>query len=398
MNTGSKGSSVAGRPRAQSALIVAEVALTVVLLASAGLLLRSLAGAATSDPGFDPAHALAVDVSLPDASYTTPAKRLAFATELVSRLRALPGVEMAGSGMAVPFSGGGYGEYFNRPDRPVDRPVIGRMDFVSPGYLEALGTRLISGRHLSDADNRIDGPRVVVISQATERMFFPDGDPLGRPLQIAGNTWQVVGVIADVVDRRLDAQRGAFGYVPRAFNMSAIAVVVRTSRDPRSLVGDVRAEMARLDGGVALANPRALDRALTDSMAQRRAVLSLVSAFAASALVLAAIGLYGVMAYSVVSRRRELGIRMAFGASAAIVVRGVLVDGLRLVAVGLVLGLAGALVAARLMASELFRVSGSDPWVAAGTTAIVATVALLACWLPAWRASQVDPMTALRAE
>ena len=398
MNAGSKGTSSGGRQRTQSLLIVAEVALTVILLASAGLLLRSLAKAASEDPGFDPAHALAFDLSLPDVSYSTSEKRLAFATELLTRLRALPGVEGAGTGMAIPFTGGGFGEFFRRPDGRESEPVIGRMDFVSPGYLEALGTRLLLGRRLTDADNRPNGPRVAVISERTMRLFFPKGDAVGQPLIIRAQTWQVIGVIADVVDRRLDTPPGAFGYVPSAFNPGSSSVVMRTRLDPSSLAAAAAAEVARLDPGVALANPRSLEQAMADSLTERRVVLALVGVFAIAALVLAALGLYGVMAFTVATRRREFGIRLALGAVRSNLVRHVIGSALRLTGSGVLTGLLGAAVLSRLLENQLYEVRGTDPIVIAGTTALVLAVAMLACWIPAWRAAGAEPTVALRAE
>jgi predicted permease len=398
MNTGSKGAAAGGRQRTQSALVVSEVALTVVLLASTGLLMRSLANAAATDPGFEPGRVLAFDVSLPQTTYGTRERRLAFSRDLLSLLRALPGVEAAGTGMAIPFTGGGYGEFFRRPDGAERQPVIGRLDFVSPGYLEALGTRLRAGRRLTDADNRLDGPRVAVISEQTARMFFPKGDAVGQPLIVRGQTWQVVGVIADVVDRRLDVPRGAFAYVPSVFNLSRLSVVVRTPLDPMTLVASVRAGIARLDPGVAVASPRALDRAMAESMIQRKVVLALVVTFAAVALALAATGLYGVMAYTVATRRREFGIRMALGATREVLRRDVLQSGLRVTGIGLIAGLAIAIGVAQLLASELYQVGGSDPLVIAGTALTVFAAAMLACWTPAWQASRFDPTAALRSE
>ena len=398
MNGGSKGAATGGRQRTQSLLVVAEVALTVVLLASAGLLLRSLAKAASVDPGFEPSRVLTFEVSLPDVSYVSVEKRLTFANQLVTRLRALPGVEGAGTGMAIPFVGGGYGEFFFLPNQTDGDRVIGRLDFVSPGYLEALGTRLLAGRRLTEADNRTGGPRVAVINEWTSRQFFPRGDAIGRPIVVAGVEWQVIGVIADVVDRRLDVPHGAFAYVPSFFNMSRMSVVVRTPLDPLTLVETARAEVARIDPGVAIANPRSLDRAMAESMTQRRIVLVLVGVFAAAALLLAAIGLYGVMAYAVATRRREFGIRMAFGAVRTDLIRQVLRGGLTLTGLGLAIGLIGASGVARLLASELYQVRGSDPIVIAGTAGMVIAVAMLACWVPAWRASRVEPMGALRTE
>jgi predicted permease len=398
MNSGSKGASSGGRQRTQSLLVVAEVALTVVLLASAGLLLRSLAKAASVDPGFEPSRILAFQVSLPDVSYESREKRLTFTGDLLARLRALPGVDGAGTAMAIPFIGGGYGEYFYREDRTDNDAVIGRMDFVSPGYLEALGTRLLTGRRFTDADNRIGGPRVAVINEWTMRRFFPKGDAIGQPITVQGQPWQIVGVIADVVDRRLDVPHGAFAYVPTAFNPGQISVIINTRLNPLSLVATVRAEVARIDPGVAVASPRSLDRAMAESMTQRKVVLALVGVFATAALLLAAIGLYGVMAYAVATRRREFGIRMAFGAMRQDLIRQVLRGGLTLTTVGLLVGLAGAVGVAQLLASELYQVKGSDPLVIAGTATTVLAVAILACSVPAWRASRFHPMAALRVE
>jgi predicted permease len=398
LKNGGKNATAGGRQRAQSTLVIVEVALTVVLLTSAGLLLRSLANTASVDPGFQPSRVLAFEVSLPAATYGKPEKSLAYSTDLLARLRALPGVEAAGTGMAVPFTGGGFGEFFGRPAVAAEQRdmLLGRMDFVSPGYLETLGTRLISGRTLTDADNRLNGPRVAVISANAARAFFRDSEAIGRQLTVGGDDWQIVGVVADKVDMRLDAENRPFAYMPQAFNPGEFSVVLRTSLPPLGLVPSVQRELQRLDAGVALANPRALDQAMTGSMSQRRMVLTLVGAFAAGALVLAAIGLYGVMAYSVVTRRREICIRMALGAVRQDVLHHVLHDGVRLVAVGLAIGIAVALGVTQLLASQLYQVRSYDPLVIAGTIASVAAIALFACWMPAWRATRFDPIAALR--
>jgi predicted permease len=395
---GGRGGTGAGRQRTQALLVIGEVALTVVLLTSAGLLLRSLVNASSVDPGFDPARVLAFEVSLPDATYTSREKRLAFATELVERLRSTPGVTFAGSSMAVPFSGGGYGEFFRRPDADALDRALGRLDFVSPGYLEALGARLLGGRTMADADNRPDGPSVVVINETAARMFYPESQAVGEPLVIAGNTWHIIGVVADIVDRRLDVARQPFAYAPRAFNMGQVSIVVRTPLEPLSLLTAIRRDVERLDAGVAVANARTLDGAMAESLAQRKVVLGLVVTFAIVALGLASIGLYGVMAYAVANRRRELGIRMALGARRSEVMRHVLRDGLTMMGVGLVIGLAGVAATGRLLASELYQVPNADPMSIAGTTAAVGVVALLASLIPALRAARVDPMAVLRSE
>ena len=214
---------------------------------------------------------------------------------------------------------------------------------------------------------------MVVINETAAKMFFRDVPAVGQPLVIAADTWTVVGVVADVVDRRLDAASKAFAYAPMARNTSQLSVVVRTL-EPLTLVEKARAEIARLDPGVALARPRTLDRAMADSMLQRKVVLGLIGVFAVTALALASIGLYGVMAYAVATRRREFGIRIAFGAVRRDLIRQVLAGGFRMMAVGLVVGLAAAAGVARLLASELYQVSGSDPLVLAGTSATVIVV------------------------
>jgi len=398
LTDGGRGTTSGGQQRTQATLIVAEVALTVVLLASAGLLMRSLANAASVDPGFEPARVLAFDLSLPDSSYESRDKRMAFVSTLLARLRTLPGVEGAGTGMAVPFAGGGYGEYFRRPGTADANQTLGRLDYISPGYLEALGARLLAGRWMTDGDNRPDAARVALISETTSRMFFGSENSVGRVINVANEDWTIIGVVRDIVDRRLDLERSAFAYAPHARNMSQLAVAVRTTGLPLSLVAAIRGELSRLDGGVAIANPRALDRAMADSMLQRKVVLGLVGTFAGVALALASIGLYGVMAYAVATRQREFGIRIAFGAAGNDLIRQVLGRGLRLVALGLAIGLAGALGAAKLLSSELFEVGDSDPAVIAATSVTILAVAVVACLVPSWRAARVEPVAALRAD
>ena len=430
LKNGGKSATAGGRQRAQSTLVVAEVALTVILLIAGGLLMRSLANTVAADTGFEPARVLAFDVSLPGATYAGGERRMAFWNQLRARIAVMPGVEQAGEGMAIPFAGGGFGEYFSLPGKNAESDfTLGRFNYVSPGYLEALGTRLIAGRFLTDADNIFIPPPPVppnaangtkaaaaapndanaraaaslprgpaVINQTAARLLFGQTSPLDQPIIVAGQRWRVAGVIADVTDIRLDAASRPMAYVPQVFNPGNYSMVVRTRLDPSSLVNSVRAEIAKLDPGVALANPRALDDALARSLTPRKSILSLVGAFALTALALACIGLYGVMAYSVGTRRREICIRMALGAERGTVVGHVLKDGIRLMVVGVFLGVAAALALARLLTSELYQVDSYDPLVIVGTIAAVATVAIFACWMPAWRAARFDPISSLRAD
>jgi predicted permease len=401
LKNGGRSATAGGRRRTQATLIVAEVALTAVLLSSAGLLLRSLANAASIDPGFDPSRVLAIDLSLPKASYESTEKRLAFTSALMARLRALPGVEQAGAGHAAPFGEGGYGEYFRRAGargnaQESQEAVIGRLDFSSPGFLEAIGAHLVMGRTFTDADNRVGAPRLAVINQTAARMYFPKGDAIGQRLTIAAEEWQVVGVVRDMAQRRLDAPHLPYAWAPQSFNASAGTIALRTKLSPLSLVSAVRDEVQRLDAGVAIANPRSLDEAMAASMGARRMVLILVGAFAGAAVLLACIGLYGVMAYSVATRQREISIRMALGAVRRDVVAHVLGDGMRLMAVGLGIGLVGALAASRLLTSELYQVRSYDPLVLGGAAMTLLLVSLVACWAPAHRATRVDATVAMR--
>jgi predicted permease len=388
------------RGRAQSALVVLEVALTVVLLTAAGLLLRSLANTTLADPGFDPDRVLAVDLSLPRSTYDSQPRRAAFVNALLARLRVLPGVDAAGVGIAMPFSGGAFGEYFRRPtDTSNDDERIGRLHFVSSGYLEALGARLLTGRTMTDADLGPESPRVAVISATTARAMFGTTPPVGGRLNVASEEWTVIGVVADIVDRRLDEPTRLTAWVPLwspVRDPESYSIAVRTSLPTLSLAPSVRREIAALDPGVALAHARALDTMRTDSMAERRLVLLLLGAFAAAALALASIGLYGVIAYSVRTRQREFCIRMALGAVRVDIVRHVLRDGLALTGVGLLLGSAGAALSARLLTTQLFQVRRDDPSALAGAIVTVLLVAIAATWLPALRATRFEWSTALR--
>ena len=372
--------------------------MTVVLLSAAGLLMRSLANTATSDPGFEPSRVLAFDVSLPSATYHTDEKRMAFWTDLRARVAAVPGVEHAGEGMAIPFSGGGFGEYFFLPGQTGENDVkLGRLNYVSPGYLEALGTRLIAGRFLTEADNVAKGPRVAVINQTAARGLFGATSPLEQPVIVAAQTWQIVGVIADVADRQLDAARRAFAYVPQSFNPGNYSMVVRTRLDPASLVNSIRSEIARLDPGVALANPRALDDAMATSLTPRRTMLTLVGAFAverADAGLHRAVrrdGLFGQHAPprdlhpDGARRRTPRGDRSRPRGRRPS-------DGRRLVARRRRRAGGRAAADQRAVSGEQLRSAGDRR----RRSPSVATVAILACWLPAWRAARFDPISALR--
>jgi predicted permease len=384
------------RPRSQAILVVGQVALTVVLLVAAGLFARSLLRAVTADPGFAPERVLAFDLSLPDATYPNPDRRLAFSAAVLDRLRAVPGVRAAGTAMGVPFAGGGFGEFLSAVPQPQRGDLrLGRVDYVSDGFFEALGARLRGGRFFTADDNRRDARPVAVVNQAVARVLFGGADPVGRTIYFRGPL-EIVGVIDDVVDRRLDLAHAPRLYLVQARNPSTFSVVVGAHGDPGALAPAVRRAVAAVDAGVAAVNVRTLDQASARSMADRRLAVWVVLSFALAALTLASLGVYGVMADAVSVRRRELCLRIALGAGRGQVVRSVVGGGLALAAAGLLLGAVGALVAARWLQGLLFEVRASDPLVFAGTLGTIVLVAIAASCGPALRATRLDAIAALR--
>jgi predicted permease len=386
----------ARRPGGQAALVVGQVGLTVVLLVAAGLFGRSLVHAVSADPGFAPERVLAFDLSLPDASYPNPESRLAFSTAVLERLRALPGVRAAGTAMGIPFAGGGFGEFLSSVPRPQRGDlVMGRVDYVSDGFFEALGARLRSGRFPTADDNRRDARRVAVVNQAVVRHVFRNADPVGRTIYFNG-PYEIIGVIDDVVDRRLDLAHAPRLYAMQARNPFTFSIAVGAAGDPGALAAAVRQAVRAVDAGVATVNVRTLEQARAQSMTDRRLAVWVVVLFAVAALTLASLGVYGVMADAVSARRRELCLRIALGASRAQVMRSVVGSGFGLAAAGLVAGGLGAVAASRWLQNLLFDVRPSDPVVFASALAIIALVAILASCGPAIRATRLDALATLR--
>jgi amino acid transporter len=349
-----------------------------------------------ADPGFTPERVLAFDLSLPDASYPTPERRLAFSKQLLTVLRAQPGVKAAGTAMGVPFAGGGYGEFLSTLPQPQRGDlVLGRVDYVSEGFFEALGARLRSGRFPTADDNRADAPAVAVINEAAARRLVGDAQPVGRRVYFRGPS-TIVGVVADVVDRRLDVEHRAQLYLMQVRNPSEFSVIVGADGDPARLASVVTRLVGGVDAGVAAVNVRTLDDAMARSMTDRRLVVWIVALFAVAALALATLGVYAVMADAVSARRRELCLRIALGASRAQVLRSVTRGGLILAALGLMLGGAGALAAGRVLQGLLFDVRPTDPVVFGVALTTIAVVAALATFGPAIRATRLDAIAALR--
>jgi predicted permease len=403
---GRGGSAGVSRHRMRSALVVGEVAISLVLLVGAGLMLKSLFNVLNADPGFQPQGVLIASFSLPRNKAETDEQRRQFTARVVENLRSLPGVEYAG--FKNPLLGGSQ-TAFQMDGKPTPKPGdfpsvdIGR---VSPDTLRAMGTRLVKGRYFTEQDNE-KAVSVCIIDDTFAKTHWPTEDPLGKRIALGGpppagqqiRWWAVVGVVQHVKHYGVDQPSRVEMYVPQAQDPNSGGnFVVRTSGDPASLTAGMREAVKSVDADVPLFNIRALQSIVEDYTAQRRLSVILLSAFAALALVLAMIGIYGVMAYSVEQRSHEIGIRIALGASREDIFRLVVGHGMRLVIVGLLLGLAGAFFASRAVKELLFQVPTTDPVTYAGIPVLLALVALAACWIPARRATRVDPMVALRYE
>ena len=406
LKEGGRGSS-GGRSRVRSALVVAEVALSLLLLAGAGLLVKSFARLQAVSPGFDSGGVLTARVSLPGARYKEPAQKAEFFKALTERLAALPGVEAAGATISLPLGGSNLSVW--RGLIPEGRPATPEASeaaayaVVTPGYFRTMRVPLRSGRVFDERDDA-NAPKVLVINETLARKVFPGQDAVGRHIHI----WRdeefprrVVGVVGDTKHASLDEDDAPQMYVPHAQDAGwgGLSVAVRTrGGDPSALTPALREEVRALDRQLPVYDVKTAGKVLADSTAYRRVTMFLMAGFAAAALLLAGVGLYGVLSYAVAQRTHEIGIRMALGAQGRDVLRLVVRQGMLLTLAGLGLGLGAALLLTRLMEGLLYGVSAADPAVYALVSLLLGAVALLACLVPARRATKVDPMVALRYE
>jgi putative ABC transport system permease protein len=404
LKQGSRGSTEGGaRGRLRSALVVIEVTFALMLLGGAGLLARSFMQLAQVDPGFNPANATLLRLSLPQKKYALPEQQNAFADTLLDRVKTLPGVQAAGITQSMPLVGD-YVLGFNIEGRPAIAPSdLPSTNYyaVTPDYFRAMGIRLIRGRVFTPQDDA-KAPRVAIINETMARQHFPNEDPIGKRINITNgpDTWrEIVGIVADIKQYGVDKATSAQSYEPFAqVPFSSLNVVVRTSGSPAALLGALRPAVYAIDKDQPIGAIRALEEIMADSLARQRFAMTLLTVFSLVALVIAAVGIYGVMAYSVVQRTGEFGIRMALGAQQSDVLRLVLTQGGKLIGLGLVIGLAATLAASRAMGSMLFNTSAQDPLTLGTITILLAAVALVACLLPANRATKVNPIEALRTE
>jgi putative ABC transport system permease protein len=407
----------AGRGSLRGLLVVGEFALALVLLAGAGLLVKSFSRVLGESPGFDARGVLTMRLVLPQTKYRSYEEHRAFYSNLFGRLRALPGVEAVGANNLLPLNGNGGSRTFlieGRPVPPGQPKPEEQLRFVTPGYFASLRVPVLRGRDFDERDVQ-SAPRVAVVTRAMAERHWPGEEAVGKRIAYAGIArgqeqrpeWiEVVGVVGDVRHRGLDLESKPEIYVPvyqplfsnRPVPPLSLYVAVRTSGDAGALAASVRREVAAVDPEQPVANVRTMEERLAESVAQRRFNMTLLGIFACVALVLAGVGVYGVMAYAVARRTHEIGIRVALGARRGDVLRLVLRQGMWLALAGVAAGLVGAYAATRLMSGLLYGVSPTDPLTFAGVAALLAAVGLLACLVPARRATKVDPMVALRYE
>jgi putative ABC transport system permease protein len=404
---GRSGMPRAGGHRVRAVLVVAEVALSVMLLAGAGLLIRSFTRLMDVDPGFRTEGSVSFGVSLPGAKYPEPERQAVFVRTLLERLRAIPGVQTAGAGLGMPLTSFSFNFSFTIAGRPplspADQPSA-QVRIATPEYFPAMGIPIVRGRGFT-ADDRAGGRRVLLLTETAARQFFPNEDPIGKHVTFG---WRrngvrlqgdIVGVVGDVKQSSLaTATLPQFWAAYEQWPMASPTIVLHGTRDLDAIVADARGVVRELDPDLALSSVKTLDTIVAESVAQPRFYMVLLAAFAAVALVLSSIGIYGVIAYLVGQRSREIGIRIALGASRGRVMRMVVREGTLLTAAGIGLGLLGALALTQLMGALLFGVAATDPATYGAVTLLLTAVALAACCLPALRAARVDPAQTMRAE
>ncbi|PYS88842.1 MAG: hypothetical protein DMF64_19435 [Acidobacteria bacterium] len=393
-----------GRHRVRSLLIVSEVALSLVLLVGAGLLIKSFLHLRHTSPGFNAQHVLTASISLPASKYPKDEQQASFYQQALEHAARLPGVESVGAILPLPYSDNGIQTNFTiegqPPIDPGAQPIAGGR-IITPDYIRAMGIPLLKGRTF-DARDTDAAPKVMLINETLARHYFAGQDPIGQRLDVGLNDihGEIVGVVGDVRDRHLDKAADPEYYVPNLqVPVGTMTLVVRTkTNDPTSVAASLREVVQQLDKDLPLYEVRTMESRVADSVARQRFSMTLIVAFAWLALALAAVGIFSVMSFLVAQRTHEIGVRMALGAQASDILRMIMRHGMALTLIGVAIGLGLAFMLTRLMTSLLYEVSATDPVIFGGIALLLAFVALLACYLPARRATRVDPMVALRYE
>jgi putative ABC transport system permease protein len=388
-------------------IVAAEVALAVTLLTGAGLLIRSFRALTAVDPGFQPDHIMTMRVLLPEKTYDTLTKITNFSRQLEARIGALPGVRSAALGNAFPLDGTSFWLSFairgRAPVRQSDQPSAS-IRTVTPNYFTVLGTPLLRGRAFT-ADDRANAPRVAIVNQTFVKKFMPNEDPIGKYVDIGWTRdgvrqgGQIVGVVGDTRDDELQSTANPTFFLP--FDQTpgeGIVISARTAAPPASITSAMRGVVRDLDPTLPVYQVHTMEEQVASSVSRQRFYATLLGVFAAVALVLAAVGLYGVIAYAVSQRTHELGVRVALGATGDRISRMVIGEGVILTAIGVLVGLAASLGAGRVIAKLLYNVKASDPLTFVGVALLLGVVAACASYIPARRAARVDPLVAIRGD
>ncbi|HKG47345.1 MAG TPA: ABC transporter permease [Pyrinomonadaceae bacterium] len=401
------GRSAAGvRARARNLLVVAEIALSLVVLVGAGLMIQSFLRLKRVNIGLNAHNVLTASVSLPRAKYKEGDQRAAFFKQLLERVRSLPGVETASATATLPLSGGGWGRSITVegfPVLPVGQAPSIQHTVVTPGYFRTMGIPLLAGRDFNDADAK-GSPDVTIIDERLAREYWPNDSPIGKRVRFGppedNEPWHtIVGVAGTVRHQRMQEDTRKSVYLPhQKVPVRGLALVARTTSSPQELAGAIRRELTQLDPDLPVSEVATMEEVVAESIWQPRLYATLFGAFAGGALLLALIGIYGVMAFLVQTRTHEIGVRMALGATTRDVFKLIVGRGMKLTAVGVLIGVAGAIAVTRLMHSLLFNTSTTDPVTFIMISLLLSVAAFLACYIPARRAAKVDPLIALRYE
>jgi putative ABC transport system permease protein len=396
------------KQRARSMLVISEVTLTVLLLISAGLMIKSFITLQKVSPGFNPDRVLTMQVNLPVTKYSEERQIASFYEQVLSRIEKLPGVQSAGASTIIPLMDRKFVRRITidgRPPASPDERLSANHRSISPNYLQTMGIPLIQGRNFTDQDRDTSQP-VIIINESMRRRYWPSEDPLGKHITLPTDgpiSREIVGVVGDVKHTRLDTESGSEIYVPYLQKpYPFMGLVVRAIGEPTQLTSAVRAETLAVDSSQPVYDIKTMDQMLGESVSQPRLYTILLGVFAGVALALAAVGIYGVLNYSVNQRRQEIGIRLALGAQPGHILKMIVGQGMILTAIGLGIGLVAALLLAFFLTSRiegfLFGVSSTDLSIFIGIPLLLGLVSLLSCYIPARRATKVDPMVALRAE
>lgn len=396
----------AGQQRIRRGLVAAQVGLSVVLLAGAAMLISSFMRLSGQDVGFRSEKVWVGAIGMPGAQYPDNAARNRFVERLLSELQSSPGIEAVAMAQSAPLTGNNTSSPYARADGtelPVNQRPLGLTQSVSPNYFKTMGIPMLAGRDFDERD-RLDKPLVVILSRSTANKLFGTASPLGRQILFGtdngtGSPAEVVGIVGDVRSQRVAEVNEIEFYRPWAQrNFPFVVVTARTATKPEATAGIVRAALNRIDSALPIIQPNTLDEVIAESLGQQRLTMTLLGGFAAIALLLAVVGIYGAVAYTVEQRTGEIGVRMALGAQTMDVLRMVVKQGMMPVVIGLIAGLGATFAVGRLLTAQLYQVSPNNPLLLGATAVVLAFVALLACLIPARRASLVNPLQALRTE